>query len=67
MKPKSRYRIKLPLTQSDVARVMTERGYPMTRGRVSVLEATALRKLKRALLELEKRAVYHPERNHHGS
>jgi transcriptional regulator len=34
-------------TQEEVAQIMTERGYPMTRAWVSHLEAKAMKKIKR--------------------
>lgn len=45
-------------TQEEVARIMTERGYPMSRGRVQQIEQAAMRKLARnaALLELAAKA-----------
>ena len=36
-------------TQAEVARIMTARGYPMTRSNVYQLERAAIRKIKRDL------------------
>ena len=40
------------MTQADVARVMTERGHPMTRVNVVQTERRALKKLKKLLADL---------------
>lgn len=43
------------LTQRETAEVMTRRGYPMSQQRVDRIERKALRKLSKAIKELESR------------
>jgi hypothetical protein len=45
-------------TQEEVARIMTERGVPMTRAMVSVYERSALKKMARDLGIIEVAKVF---------
>jgi len=42
-------------TQSEVAQIMTDRGYPMSRGRVHQLEKQAIEKLRERLQQIADR------------